>query len=247
MPSGGAYVGPPLVLALEGPSGVGKTSTARELARLLEGTAVPEAYERLDGSVPLTYGSRSELSEIELALLDEDARRWREAGQLRAQGTPVVLDTGTLGTLTYSWGIRESLEPAWDVTAEVVRRARQLRAEHHWGLPDLTLYLDAPETVAASRAARGAKDHPPELRERHRTVGRFERLLYGREFPRRLPGRFGSVSAEASPAAVALGIRDRLERLGPLPPARAVEVDHLLVVFEGSGPGGARPPEPPRS
>ena len=67
-------------------------------------------------------------------------------------------------------------------------------------------------------------------------------MLYGRELPRMLPGRFLSVSGEGTPGEVALHIQTRLERLGPLPAASAGEAELLLRVFEG---GGAAPPKRP--
>ncbi|HEY6238884.1 MAG TPA: AAA family ATPase [Thermoplasmata archaeon] len=229
------------VVAIEGASGAGKTSVAGELARRLDAVLIPEAFDRLGRRRSLRFRDRPGLAEIERALLAEEGRRWTEATAHRRAGRPVVLDTGTTGPLTYSWGVREGIDSRWDVVSEVLRQTRRLRSLHGWGLPDLTFYLDVSEDVADARAARSPTDHPAPLRERHRRVGRFERFLYEREFPRRLPGRFGCVAGEGSPREVASGIRDRLERLGPVPPVTAPELDRFLDLFEGSGPStGAR-------
>jgi len=228
---------PAAIVALEGPSGAGKTSVAARLAPLLGATVVPEAYDRLGRPFPLTFRGRDELADLERQLVREDGRRWTDAVALRGRGTPVVLDTGTFAPLAYSWGLREGVDGALDVLIELVRTVRRMRSLGKWGLPDLTIYLDVPDSVARARAGRDPGDHPPETVERHAAVGRWERLLYGREFPRMLPGRFLSVSGEGRPAEVALLIQERLERLGPLPPASPSEAEMLLRVFEGQGSG----------
>jgi thymidylate kinase len=238
-----------LVIAIEGASGAGKSSVAGELARRVDAVLIHEAFDRLGRRRSLRFRDRSGLAEIERALLAEEGRRWADAAAHRRAGRSVVLDTGTTGPLTYSWGVREGIDARWDVVSDVLRQTRRLRSVQGWGLPDLTFYLDVSEEVADARSARSPADHPAPLRERHRRVGRFERFLYEREFPRHLPGRFGCVAGEASPREVALGIRDRLERLGPVPPATAPEVDRFLDLFEGSGPstGGRRPGERDRN
>lgn len=228
-------------MAIEGPSGSGKSSVAAALARRLDATLLHEAFDRLTGRRSLAFRDRAGLAAIERRLLAEEARRWSEAIALRRTGRRVVLDTGTAGPLSYSWGLREGIDVRWDVVSDLLRRTRQLSAEGRWGLPDLTFYLDVPEAVADARAARSPLEHPVRLRERHRVVGRFERLLYEREFPRRLPGRFGSVVGEGSPGEIALGLVDRLERLAPVAPVGASETERFLDLFEGSGPPAGRP------
>ncbi|MCI4355243.1 MAG: hypothetical protein L3K06_07760, partial [Thermoplasmata archaeon] len=91
---------------------------------------------------------------------------------------------------------------------------------------------------ARSRAARDAARHPPSTVDRHASVAHWERLLYEREFPRHLPGRFLSVTGEGSPMEIAWAIRERLERFGPLPSATPEEADRLLRLFEGTGSAG---------
>ena len=224
------------LLAIEGPSGAGKSSVAERLAPLLGGRLVSEAFDRLDRSVPLTFKDRSELADLERRLFREEGKRWTEAVQLRDSGTPAVLDTATFGPLTYCWGLREGVDARLDVLPDLVRSARQMAGRAAWGVPDLTVYLDVPEEVARSRARRDPTGHPPETADRHAVVGRWERLLYERELPRRLPGRFVLIAGEGTPGEVAYSIQERLERFGPLPPASSEETDRLLRLFEGGGP-----------
>jgi len=226
------------VLAVEGPSGAGKTSVVARLAPLLGGTVVPEAYDRLGRSVPLTFRGRDELANLERDLLREEGRRWTDAVRLRGQGTPAILDTATFGPLAYSWGLREGVDGGLDVVLELVRTVRRMANGGRWGLPDLTVYLDVPDAVARSRAKLDPVAHPPEAADRHAAVGRWERLLYTREFPRHLPGRFVSVSGDGPPGEVARSIQERLERFGPLPIATPEETDRFLQLFGGQGRAG---------
>ncbi len=236
MPARGARFA--AVVALEGPSGAGKSSVAARLAPVLGGTVVLEAFDRLDRSIPLTFQSRSELADLERRLFREEGHRWTEANRLRSGGSAAILDTATFGPLTYSWGLREGVDPALDVLPDLVRSARSMVSRSGWGIPDLTVYLDVPEEVARSRAKRDPLGHPPQTADRHAAVGRWERFLYEREFPRRIPGRFVSIAGDGTPGDVALAIQDRLERFGPLPPPSADETDRLLRLFEGGGPAG---------
>jgi thymidylate kinase len=228
------------VVALEGPSGSGKSAVGRELSRLLGGALVLEAYERVGTGPSMTFQNRAELHEIERLLLREEGERWTETELRRPKERFIVLDTSTMGPLTYSWGLREGFDPQLDVVGDLVRYTRQLLADRKWGIPDLTLYLDVPESVTESRAARDPQGHPERFRERHRRVARYERLLYEREFPRRLPGRFVTISGDGPISEIARVIQERLERYGPVPPAAPTESERLLELFEGSGPSHGR-------
>jgi thymidylate kinase len=241
---GGPATRPAAILALEGPSGVGKSAVAARLAPLLGATIVPEAYDRLGRSFSLTFHGRDELADLERQLVREDGRRWTDAVEMRGRGTLVLLDTGTFAPLAYSWGLREGVDGALDVVLELARTVRRMVASGKWGLPDLTVYIDVPDSVARARARLDPVGHPPETADRHAAVGRWERLLYGREFPRVLPGRFLSVAGEGTPGEIALGIQERLERMGPLPPATPREADLLLRLFEGAGAGRPGAPHP---
>ena len=232
MPSRASGRSPALVIALEGVSGAGKTTVAAALAERLGGRVIPEAYERLGRTPSLAYDSPEALGHLEHALLSEEAARFAEAEHRRANGASVVLDTSYLGPLTYSWGLREVDGATPDLVASLVRKARELLDHNALGLPDLTLYLDVPEELATTRAGEASRDHPAELRERHRQVGRYERILYEREFPRTLPGRFAVIAGEGRPGEIASAVADRLERFGAIPPAWRGEAERLLTLFE---------------
>jgi len=232
MPRPGSGGPSPLVLAVEGVSGAGKSTVAAALAKRLGGHVVTEAYDRLDRGLSLDYDSPEALRRLELALLEEESARFAEAERRRAERTPVVLDTGYLGPLTYSWGLREIDGASPELVAELVAKARDLLDHSALGLPDLTLYLDVPEALAAVRENQDPKGHPAELRERHRKVGRYERILYEREFPRTLPGRFAIIAGDGTPVSIAAAVADRLEQFGAIPAAWRGEAERLLALFE---------------
>lgn len=226
------------MIAIEGVSGSGKTAVAERFAAHVGAEAVPEAYDRLGRSIPLEFQGRDELGDLERRLLKEEGRRWTEAVAARSRGRPVVLDTATFGPLAYAWGLREGVDPALDILDDLVRSARRLLTSGAWGIPDLVVYLEIPFEIARARVQRDPVGHPAALADRHATVGRWERLLYGRELPRRVPGRFLSLTGEGDPGEVARRLAERLESLGPLPPARPEEAEQLLRTFEGPGTGG---------
>lgn len=234
---------PPLI-AIEGPSGAGKSSVSRALGERLGAAVLPEAFERLDPRPSLRFRDLPGLRSLELTLLAAEIDRYRAADALRNEGGPVVLDTGPWGPLTYSWGLRETVGGQWDVVADVVAEARRHPGIDRFPLPELTVYLDVPESVTEGRAAADPAGHPADLRERHRRVARFERLLYQRIFPELLPARFLSVSGEPSPSRIAFALADRLERIGPLPPATAEEADRLLDAFAAATPDPVTPAPP---
>jgi thymidylate kinase len=231
------------IVALDGPSGAGKTTVGRALAALLDARLIPEAYVRLVQRPSLRAADRDELWEIESRLLREEGERWREAAEAGSHGQSIVLDTATLGPLSYSWGLREGVDPALDIFPEIVHQARHQLRGGRWGVPDLTIYLDVPEDVALARSAMDPRGHPRDLRARHATVARWERVLYLRELPRRSPGRFTSAVGDGPPERVARAIAEKLEQLGTIPPASREDAERALGAFEGSGPAG--PPSAP--
>ncbi len=243
MPARRAHGELPPLLAIEGPSGVGKSLVSRALGERLGAAVLPEAFEGLSPRPSLEFQTVDELRVLELNLLAAEIARYQEADALRAKGSPVILDTGPWGPLTYSWGLRETVDGPWDVVPDVVAEARRHGGLDRFPLPELTVYLDVPESVATGRAASDPSGHPAALRERHRQVARFERLLYQRIFPELLPARFLSVSGEPSPRRIAFALADRLERMGPLPTSTGEEAERLLDAFVGAT-AVAAPPAP---
>jgi thymidylate kinase len=223
------------IVAVEGPSGVGKTTLVTEVARRWPGRALPEAFVRLRPPPPLDFRTRSGLLKIEGRLAEEEERRFLDAARRRDEGEAVLLDTGTLGPLTYSWGLRCVAGPSWDVVAEVRDRFWTALARGRWGIPDLTIYLDVPPALAATRATGAPETHPVELVERHRNVAIYERELWCHRFPRRLPQRFERLDARPPATVVARSLLSRLERYTTLSRATVNDATRLLASFR-AGP-----------
>lgn len=227
------------IVAVEGPSAVGKSSVAALLARRLDAALIAEAADRIRPPISLRFADDAGLVRLETRLLDEEARRYAAAVRLAERGTVVVADTGFLGPVSYTAGLA-ALGRCRPATFDaVVRRAEQLAGAAHLGLPDLTVYL-TPGSAAAllERAERDPVRHPEEFRERHRQVGAFE-LAFVRPFlARRRGGRVVTVSAggpvprtAGKVYARARGARPASDRTGPL--------ERLLGAWRRRGLGNA--------
>ncbi len=235
------------LIALEGPSAVGKTRVAEALAARLGGRLVPEAFRRLTPPPSLRLTGRGPLLRLERRLLAEEMRRYREAERGRRRGDTVVLDTGFLGPLTYAIGLTQ-MDPRCDVTAPLLRELARRSRAGALRLPDLTVYLNAPRTELARRARSDPRGHPPALVRRHWAVARTEGTLW-RALARRLPsGRVRFVRARGSPSRLAQRIASALARFPPPPPGPG-ELGPLLRALERSAPAtvksrgrSARPP-----
>lgn len=231
------------LVALEGPSGVGKSTLGARLARILDAVPLAEAVDRIEPSPDLGFRTEPELLRLERSLLTEDARRFVTAQRWTDKGRVVVADTGFLGTLSYTAGL-VSLHLALPRTLrQLVVDARALTGRGRLGLPDLTIYLSAPPRSIAHRLRLSGSRHPQELRARHRRVGRFEHDVFrpwlGRVAPRRVlefravgppgPGanRLALLVARASP------LRERSRPLGHA-------LDRLLADLAPALPSSAR-------
>jgi thymidylate kinase len=218
---------PPVLLAFEGPSGVGKTTLSRLLSDQLNWPLIPEAYGRLRPPKTLTFRTASELWRIEARLIEEDCRRYAEARRLRRTDSGVILDTDFLGPLTYSWGIAARMDAKFDIVEKVRRRLIEAQARREWGLADLYVYLDAPAALVAKRAASSPADHPTGLQERHEKVGQAERILFQDRLSRLLPGRVITLRARDRPERLLERLVARLQRrgsVGVISPAQSRKV-----------------------
>jgi hypothetical protein len=203
----------PSIIALEGPSGAGKTTVARAAHRTFGWDLLPEAYDRLDPAPSLTFSSPSTLLALEGRLVTEERRRYREARALRWHGRSVVADTGFLGPLTYTAGlVALGLAPR-RVLERLVASARRSEGAGPLGVPDATVYLDVPGPVLRARLAHDPVGHPAALVRRHRAVGRFERRLYVERFPAIAPGRIAVVPGLGRPEVVAARVRAAVRHL----------------------------------
>lgn len=219
------------IVALEGVSGVGKTTLMAGLSARVSAVALPEAFDRLGRSVPLEFTDERSLSRIERLLLEEEARRYALARRETARGFHVVADTGFLGPLTYTLGLGTDVPFAPRVATRLLARARQLGAGARWGIPDVTLVLDVSRRTA-ERRARGAPDHDEPLRARHLEVGQRELNLWRTKLAPTVRGRVRWVSARGSKGTVVSRVAGEWKRLVQVGPASATEAKRLLRAYE---------------
>jgi len=190
--------GRPIVVAVEGASGAGKSTVVARAADRFGWVPLAEAYDRLDPRPRLDVRSDAALARLERTLLDEEARRFDVARALCAGGSTVIADTGFLGPLTYSAGLVAlgGLRPAR--LADLLRRADRLRRDGRWGMADLVVVLSTSPRVRAARQRRDPIRHPPALAARHESVGRIEEAFYRARLGAERPGYVRSIAAGGS-------------------------------------------------
>ncbi len=165
------------IVALEGPSAVGKTTLAEALAREHGAAVVPE----VSAVPPPPPGEAAEW------WIARHAERWARAVDLARDAPFVVLDGDPLKSLWYGWIYADEAWADVDVVVPLLR-ARIDRGE--LSLPDLTVALTADE--ARLRARRDG--------DATRTRRRFEKHLR-MVAPLR---RYFAALAEAAPGRVLL-------------------------------------------
>lgn len=234
------------VIAVEGPSAAGKSSVVRRLAVSRSMVALEEVYARWHPRPSLELSTPAELGRLERRLLDAEASRWRKARRLAARGRLVLLDTGPLGPLSYTYGLVRDHPALGPVLRTLLRRARELARIGSLGIPNLTIYLDVPAAVMWRRARRTPVERPPALFARHQRVGRWERWLLLGPWKEGLRLRSLPVPRGASPARIARRVLDLVDAL-PVerersPTAELGRVLALLRTLERLSPeGGVRP------
>jgi hypothetical protein len=228
----------PRIVALEGMSGIGKSRVARALVSA--GTSVallPEAVDRIPSPPSLAVPDRRRLWAVERRLFHEEQHRYRRALELRGRGHLVVADTGFLGPLTYSVGLAR-IDRHRDVVAPLRAEYERATIDGRIGLADLTILLDASPATRRRRVARDPVGHPPELRRRHATVGRFEHRLWTGPLGAALGPRFRRISAAGPVATVAERVRAAWEdRRSPRAWTAAASGRELLEMLQGSSFG----------
>jgi hypothetical protein len=221
------------VIAVEGPSAAGKTRAVRDVAPGLGAAPLAEAYERLRPRPPLGWRTPGELLRTERRLLQEEARRYREARELSQVGGLVVADTGFLGPLTYASSVAAMGLVSASRVVGLVEEARGLARAGRWGLPDALVYLRTSPAVRRRRAARDPRGHPASLQRRHQEVGEVEFRFYRSTLARSFGPRFRFVSGDGPPELVAGRVRRAVGRLlavrSPPPP-----VDPILDALEAA-------------
>jgi AAA domain len=203
---------PGWLVAVEGPSGAGKTSAVHALARRTGRPMLAEAVDRIRPTPRLTWSSDEELLRLEGRLLAEDAARYREGRRVARTGATVLADTGFLGPLTYSAGlIRERLAPS-ELLGTLLRTAGEWARERRWGLPDAVLYVQTPDATRERRARSDPAGHPPSLQLRHQRVAAVEFEIYRTVVRRALGPRLRFVSGEGTEEEVATRLDRALSR-----------------------------------
>lgn len=216
------------IIALEGPSGAGKTTITRVAARAFGWVPLKEAFERLEPPPSLRFRTSKELLSLETSLLAEEARRYRVAVERRRAGQTVVADTGFLGPLTYTAGL-VTLGAAPPRVFEQLRSLLERgESSGRIGLPDQIAYLDVPGRARRSRSSRDPRGHPKEFAARHEAVGREERTFYRSLARGPLSGRVHFVSGTGPPETVAERVRAAVASPGG-PPSTGATLDDLLA------------------
>ncbi|HZY92934.1 MAG TPA: AAA family ATPase [Thermoplasmata archaeon] len=215
------------IVAVEGPSSVGKTTLVRQFARDPEFLTIPEAHARLRPRPSLRPSSPAGLLRLERRLLAEEGRRYREAHAGAREGRSVILDTGFFGPITYSEGLAR-IPPRWDIRGALSTTLLRDWTRGRRRLPDVTIYLDAPTRRLRARALRDPRGHPRELLLRHLAVARLERKWWRAAAERLDPGRIVFLRGDRSPAQLARRLRVLLAQAPPGSPG-AGETRRLLA------------------
>lgn len=216
-----------LVVALEGPSGVGKSTVAARAAGRFGWALLAEAYDRLDRRPRLDFHGESELLVLEHELLREEARRFRDAVFLARRGTLVLADTGFLGPVSYTAGLVATGRCSLATYRRLVGRARRYARSGRLGLPDLSVFLDVPRGVRDARLRRDALRHPAALRGRHREVARFESEVLRPWWAARLGSRVRVLRSDSRPDDLASRLAGLVASGTPLR-APCARLDRLL-------------------
>ena len=205
--SEGSVSARPVVVSVDGPSAAGKSTVVARAAALFGWVPLAEAFDRIDPAPDLRFSSDRELEELERTLLEEDARRYRNALSLRATGLTVVTDTGFLGPLTYTAGL-VALGRASPTGAAADRRAGAGAGttSERGGVPDVVVTWPHPlRSVGRGPAATGqGTRRTSSAATRRSAVGRNDssaprcRPRSREEWSLSVPGRGATLSPEAS-------------------------------------------------
>ncbi|MCI4349337.1 MAG: AAA family ATPase [Thermoplasmata archaeon] len=208
----------PLRIAVEGPSGVGKTTVSRALARRLRARWIREAYDRVTPRLSLDVASPEALLRLERRFLREETRRYTEAARKGPHQKIVVLDTGFLGPATYTAGLAVRSDKLRAPARRIVDSANVLVRTGRLGLPELTIYLEVGRPELRRRNQKALRSHPARWQLRHLQVARFERRFWGEAVRRRYPGGVWFVRATGRPSSIVDGLEQRISRWKPVRP-----------------------------
>ncbi len=229
-----------LLIAIEGPSGAGKTTLARRTAERFGWRLLPEAYDRLSPRPSLRFAGPAGLLALERRLLAEERRRYAEALRSTAAGTTVLADTGFLGPLTYTAGLVARGAAPGRLLTDLLEEEQRARSPRAAGLPDVVVYLDVPSRLARRRGASDPAGHPADLAGRHAAIGAWERRFYRRVLGPAFPSVVRTVPASGAPRSIARRLEAAVRSSVPLAhPRDAARVARTLL---GGLVADGRPP-----
>ena len=203
-----------MIICVEGPSAVGKTTLVAALAVSMQGEVVPEV-DTLDAP------PRREAAGW---FVDQSSRRWQDARALAAGTQAVLLDGDPFKGLWYNAVFRGD---GWPDPKLVAALYRERIENDRLAWPDLYLALDADETELTKRRAADP------TRRRRRFESHLRLLAPLREYfgalAERLPGRVLHLdTTQLGPDAVANKARQLIARSDPhVETPRAALVEEL--------------------
>jgi len=225
----------PVLLAVEGISGAGKSAVVARAAAAFGWTPLAEAYDRLVPRPRIGARTAPALARVERALLAEEAVRWRTAAGLREQRRTVIADTGFLGPITYAAALETLGLVPTALRRELLGRARRLADRGAWGVPDGVLYLATDPATRRRRAAGDRARHPAALAARHEAVGRWEERFWLHRFSSAFPSRLRAVDATGDLRSVVAAV-GRAARRFPARAAGPTEARAALGLLAGPLP-----------
>lgn len=210
----------PLIICVEGPSAVGKTTLAEALTRECGAAVVPE----LDASGAPSPGRSAAW------FVERHAAQWRLARELAAYAPFAVLDGDPFKGIWYN---RVYSDEGWEGVEAVAPLYRAQVEAGALAFPDLYVALTAPEEELRRRRAGDASRSRRNFEKHLRLAGPLLNYFY--ELRDAAPGRVTIV--ETSPRENPVGrVTTALELLPPDPPDSLRLLEHMADWLRSRAP-----------